>query len=210
VTNGDLWSRIAEDMADKPYKALGIDLLDAARQRREQAIDFFLRQAHRIETSRLTGLDVGKEVRERIRAAKIRNTLGRSVAALDAALRRNAAVSRRLDNDVAAHLQGLRGEADAARQKMGWFPAPCSDGWAVCFSDLVLFICSDRGVSGRLDERLDKRARVDSDRLLKPRMLGHSRTGSVAGRMRSMAAMCQTEAWRQRHNFIGGEVLWCR
>jgi hypothetical protein len=37
ITQDDLWARVAEDMSRKPYKALGIDLLAAARRDREQS-----------------------------------------------------------------------------------------------------------------------------------------------------------------------------
>jgi hypothetical protein len=126
VTHADLWQRIAEDMSEKPYKALGIDLLMAARERRDRAIDIFLRQANRIESWTLAGMDVGKEVRDSVRANKIRNTLGRSVAALDEALQQNAAAARNLASDVVLHLRGLRGEVEAARYKIEQAAVPAA------------------------------------------------------------------------------------
>ena len=47
ITRDDLWQRIAEDMAHKPYKGLAIDLATAAaRKAKRQAFDSFLRQSH--------------------------------------------------------------------------------------------------------------------------------------------------------------------
>ena len=48
ITHEDLWTRAAEDMSRKPYKALGIDLLAAARQDRENAVD----RLHRVPPRR--------------------------------------------------------------------------------------------------------------------------------------------------------------
>ncbi|MEO8713915.1 MAG: MobF family relaxase, partial [Acetobacteraceae bacterium] len=48
ITREDLWARAAEDMAEKPYKGLGIDLLGAALRDRDQAIDTFIAASHRM------------------------------------------------------------------------------------------------------------------------------------------------------------------
>ncbi len=45
ITMDTLWKRVGEDMAAKPYKALGIDLLQGAREGREKAIDAFIAQS---------------------------------------------------------------------------------------------------------------------------------------------------------------------
>ncbi|MGB8840978.1 MAG: conjugal transfer protein TraA, partial [Aliidongia sp.] len=100
VTRADLWRRVAEDMTEKPYRALAIDLVEAARKRRDLAVDIFLRQAHQIERSGLVGLNIGKELQDRARANRVRKTLGRSLAALDAALQRNETMARTLARDA--------------------------------------------------------------------------------------------------------------
>jgi hypothetical protein len=118
VTRADLWQRVAQDMTEKPYKALAIDLVEAARKRRNLAVDIFLRQAHQIESRGPAGLNAGKELRDRARANQVRNTLGRSLAALDVALQRNETMSRALAQDATDHLRALRDEGASARRKI--------------------------------------------------------------------------------------------
>ena len=51
----DMWSKVAEDMAAKPYKALGMDLMQAAREDRDLAVRSFMAAGHRVETMELQG-----------------------------------------------------------------------------------------------------------------------------------------------------------
>ena len=51
ITQDTLWARAAADMSEKPYKALGIDLLNAARHDRERAIDTFIGTHHAMEAA---------------------------------------------------------------------------------------------------------------------------------------------------------------
>ena len=115
VTRSDLWTRVAKDMSEKPYKPLAVDLVDGARQDRERATNAFLKQGHVFETWSLAGRDVGREIRERVRAAAVRKSLGRQVAALDEAIRRNGATLTDVAKVAEAHLRGLRREAEQAR-----------------------------------------------------------------------------------------------
>jgi hypothetical protein len=59
----DMWSKVAEDMAAKPYKALGMDLMQAAREDRELAVRSFMAAGHRVETMELQGRNLGREAR---------------------------------------------------------------------------------------------------------------------------------------------------
>ena len=106
ITPETLWERVGEDMAAKPYKALGIDLLQGAREGREMAIDAFIAQSHRLQTLEAEGREVGREVRQRQQVEAMRATLPRHMAAVDEALRRNltAAGSRTTED----HLRYLR------------------------------------------------------------------------------------------------------
>ncbi|UZO94698.1 MobF family relaxase [Roseomonas mucosa] len=123
VTTQTLWDRVGEDMAAKPYKALGIDLLRDAREGREMAIDSFIAQSHRFQTLEAEGHNLGREVRQRLQAEAVRASLPRHIAALDEALRSTlAAAGPRTAED---HLRNLRVEAEAARRRLeGAPPAP--------------------------------------------------------------------------------------
>lgn len=119
ITTEDLWDRVAADMSEKPYKALGIDLLASARRDRERAVDAFIADHHALETAELADPDFGRKAVERVHAKAIEARLGRHLEALDHALQENAAVIRDIgrDREVAEHLRALRAEAaETARQ----------------------------------------------------------------------------------------------
>ena len=122
ITSETLWTRVGEDMAAKPYKALGIDLLQGAREGREMAINAFIAQSHRLQTLEADGRNVGREVRQRQQAEAVRGSLPRHIAALDEALRYNLATSG--PRTAEDHLRHLRVEAEVARRKLeGVMPA---------------------------------------------------------------------------------------
>ncbi len=120
ITRDDLWARIAEDMSRKPYKALGSDLMAAARQDRKAAIDTFIACHHAMEKAQLDDPDVGPKVVQRIRAQAVNDSLGRHIVALDHALQENAALLRdwATAREAAAHLRALQVEAVKARHDM--------------------------------------------------------------------------------------------
>jgi hypothetical protein len=120
ITRDDLWARVAEDMSRKPYKALGSDLMAAARQDREAAIDTFIACHHTMEKAQLDDPDVGPKVVQRIRAQAVNDSLGRHIVALDHALQENAALLRDWASarEAAAHLRALQVEAVKARHDM--------------------------------------------------------------------------------------------
>jgi hypothetical protein len=120
ITRDDLWARVAEDMSRKPYKALGIDLLAAARQDREAAIDTFIACYHAMEKAQVDDPDVGPKVVQRIRAQAVDDSLGRHIVALGHALQENAALLRdwATAREAAAHLRALQAEAAKARHDM--------------------------------------------------------------------------------------------
>ena len=123
ITIRTLWDRVGEDMAAKPYKALGVDLLREARQARDMAIDTFIAQSHRLQTFAHEERKCGGEARLLLQADAVRTGLPRHIAALYEALRRNfATAGPRAAED---HLRQLRVEAELARRKLeGVPPAP--------------------------------------------------------------------------------------
>ncbi len=120
ITRDDLWARIAEDMARKPYKSLGSDLMMAARRDREAAIDAFIACHHAIETARLDNPDVGPKIAQRVRAQAVNDRLGRHLVALDRALQENVALLREAAqaHEAARHLRALQAEATKAKAEM--------------------------------------------------------------------------------------------
>ena len=120
ITRDDLWARIAEDMARKPYKSLGSDLMTAARHDREAAIDAFIACHHAMETAQLDDPEVGRKIVQRIRAQAVNDSLGRHLVALDHALQENAALLRDTAQarEAAQHLRGLQAEAAKAKAEM--------------------------------------------------------------------------------------------
>ena len=89
ITRERLWARAAADMSEKPYKALGIDLLAAARHDRERAIDAFIDCHVRIERVQIEDPDAGRKALAKLRAAAVNASLGRHLEALGRATQEN-------------------------------------------------------------------------------------------------------------------------
>ena len=120
ITHEDFWARAAKDMSEKPYKALGTDLLNAARQDRERAIDAFIRTHHAMESATLADPDWGVKAVHRTRAKAVNEQLARHLPALDTAMSENARLlgETRQAREAMAHLRSLRAEAAAAKQQI--------------------------------------------------------------------------------------------
>ena len=120
ITRDDLWARAAEDMSRKPYKSLAGDLLNAARQNREDAVDIFIACSHAIETARMDDPDAGRKAVKRLRAQAVNEALSHHLSALDRAVEENASALRDTlqAHEAMEHLWALRAEAKAARRKI--------------------------------------------------------------------------------------------
>jgi hypothetical protein len=116
ITKEDLWKRAAEDMSNKPYKGLGIDLLALALRDREAAVDTFIACSQHLESAVLKDPDAGPKAIARLRAAAVNESLGRHLAGLDQAIAENEVIIRdtELARETALHLRALRAEAAAA------------------------------------------------------------------------------------------------
>ena len=122
ITLQHLWDRVGEDMAAKPYKALGIDLLGNAREGREKVIDAFIAQSCTLQRFAEEGRDLGREARQRQQADAVRASLPRQIAALDEALRFNLATGgARTAEDG---LRTLRVDAEMARRRLDGIATP--------------------------------------------------------------------------------------
>ena len=120
ITKEDLWARAAEDMSEKPYKALGIDLLGQAVRDREAAIDTFIECHQAMKSAVLADPEAGPKAFRRLRAAAVNETLGRHLTALDTAIAANTTLARDAAKgaEAAAHLAELRARARVAAQQM--------------------------------------------------------------------------------------------
>jgi hypothetical protein len=126
ITAEDMWSKVAEDMATKPYKALGIDLLEAAQEDREVAVRSFMASGHRMETMELQGRSLGREARNRMQADAVHKSIPALIAALDRSI---AAAETSLTgplSDREAHLRSLRIDAELSRREMDRVATPRS------------------------------------------------------------------------------------
>jgi len=120
ITREDLWARAARDMSEKPYKALGIDLLAAARRDRERARDDYMACHQQLEAAELKDPEFGARAFQRLRSLAINASLGRHLAALDHALQENGATIGEMTQcrEAASHLRALRAEAAAAESQI--------------------------------------------------------------------------------------------
>ena len=91
VTTETIWERVAEDMASKPYKALGMDLGRTARADREHAVDTFIAMNLRLEAMQARGRDAGLEVRKQLEASRAEQRLAGTTTALEGRLQANQA-----------------------------------------------------------------------------------------------------------------------
>ena len=127
ITHETLWARAAADMSEKPYKALGIDLLNAARHDRERAVDAFIGAHHAMEAATLADPGWGRKAAQRTRALAVNEQLARHLPSLDTAIQENGRVLRDAAqaNEVQQHLRAVRVEAEEARRRLaGVVPAP--------------------------------------------------------------------------------------
>ena len=120
ITRKRLWERAAEDMAEKPYKALGIDLLGDAVREREAAVDAFMQSHQTMEAAARADPEAGRKAFRRLRAAAVNETLGRHLTALDTAIAANINLARDAARgaEAAAHLAELRVQAEVATRRM--------------------------------------------------------------------------------------------
>jgi len=88
VTTADLWAQVTEDMSQKPYKSLAIDLLDAALSGHERTVRGFIAADHRVERLQQAGRQHGPEFRARSGSAALGKMLGPHVDALEQAISR--------------------------------------------------------------------------------------------------------------------------
>ena len=122
----DMWDRVASDMANKPYKALGMDLQQAVREGREEAVRAFMREAHRVEQMEAAGIDVGRNMRFQAQAEAVRGSIPALLASLDQAIQAAETSLTRPMTGQEAHLRSTRVDAELARRGIEQAARHCS------------------------------------------------------------------------------------
>ncbi len=116
VTVADLWKRAAADMANKPYKALGMDLAGAARAARDKAVDAFIRQSHRFLAMEAGGRNPGLEIRRQVQARAADRELAGHGTALGGAMQQAGTALQGVGQEVAMQERGQRVRAFMQQQ----------------------------------------------------------------------------------------------
>ncbi len=116
VTIPGLWHRATADMANKPYKALGMDLAATARAARDKAVDAFIGQSQRFQAMQAAGRDPGLDIRKQVQARAADRTLAGHTAALGGAVQQTGAALQGMGQDVARHERGQRVRAFVRQQ----------------------------------------------------------------------------------------------
>ena len=116
VTIPDLWHRAASDMANKPYKALGMDLAATARAARDKAVDAFIGQSQRVQAMQAAGRNPGLDIRKQVQARAADRTLAGHTAALGGAVQQTGTALQGMGQDVARHERGQRVRAFVRQQ----------------------------------------------------------------------------------------------
>ena len=108
ITAEHLWERMAQDIAAKPYKALGMGLVDGVRRQHEEAVEGFMHYEHLLQSQRADGRQHGVEIRVRLCEEGARAALHKQITALNEALARNSSAITELGQEVEVLLQSIR------------------------------------------------------------------------------------------------------
>ncbi len=117
ITSEHLWDRVAEDMSRKPYKALGIDLIDGPRRRHQEAVEGFMHYEHLLQSQSVEGRHYGAEARVLVRDANTREALQHQIGALNDALARSGEAVTELGREVEMLLRSVQNHATGIAQR---------------------------------------------------------------------------------------------
>ena len=90
ITDDLLWKRVAKNMSEKPYKSLGIDLVDQVHRALDGAVDGCIRTSRRIRKIKEldNGEDVGTAARARVQDKAVWKALDGKMAPVSEAMAR--------------------------------------------------------------------------------------------------------------------------
>ena len=118
VTTDDLWARIGRNLSEKPYKPLGMDLLEKVRNDQRQASQSFIAGCERVQ--RQASLrDVRTELRARLEADGVRRRVAHPLHVLGATLAAQRATLADIGRTVPTQLEALAGRMEVAIRHAG-------------------------------------------------------------------------------------------
>jgi hypothetical protein len=118
ITSRHLWERVANDMSDKPYKPLALDLLREMRRDYEKTVDLFTRFDQRLEAQAMLGRDHRQEIRNYLRAEAVKRSLNTQIDALAEAIDRNANAVAGVARSVIDHLAELKARLEESQHRI--------------------------------------------------------------------------------------------
>ena len=118
ITADQLWDRVAADMSEKPYKAIGVDLLTMLRRDHEKAVDGFIRADHRLQRQRAKRRQHGREIHARLRANAVRRALAGQIGALGEAIVQNGEAVSAIASHINEHLTALRASLERTLRRI--------------------------------------------------------------------------------------------
>jgi len=87
ITSDDLWNHVARGMSEKPYKALGMDLLLPNAEARDRHVRELIHLGRLQERAEASGEDLGGEIRRQVQARTLEKTAGAGLETLDRRIR---------------------------------------------------------------------------------------------------------------------------
>ena len=118
ITADQLWDRVAADMSEKPYKAIGVDLLTMLRRDLEKAVDGFICADHRLQRQRAKRRQHGRDIHARLRANVVRRALAGQIGALGEAIAQNGEAVSAIANHINEHLTALRASLERTLRRI--------------------------------------------------------------------------------------------
>jgi TrwC relaxase/AAA domain len=136
MTEEDLWTQVAKDASEKPYKALALDIVGKARRQHDKAVQTGLSNHNRIETATEARSDLGVEMKASYQTGLLRQAFEQQrdafvalVAAIDEQLKRAAGVVLEQARVIATTIKGAPvARAEDANPTDTPAPAPSAHG----------------------------------------------------------------------------------
>jgi hypothetical protein len=136
MTEEDLWTQVAKDASEKPYKALALDIVGKARRQHDKAVQTGLSNHNQIEKAAGHQPDLGAEMKAYYQTGLLRQAFEQQrdafvalVAAIDEQLKRAAGVILDQAKAIATTIKGAPvAESDAPKPPEPATPVPSARG----------------------------------------------------------------------------------
>jgi TrwC relaxase/AAA domain len=106
ITDEDRWNRVSDDMAEKPYKSLAIDLLASVKGRRQHARDTAIRAHHRLEAAAASNPRLGPDMQDAAASAVAREAFIRQHLTIEDVIERCQRMLKEAAKVIMDHLAG--------------------------------------------------------------------------------------------------------